>query len=59
VNWILGERNKADMLMKALVGSKLVNAVGSVLGKRMTSARESVGKYADSISMYEEEVNRV
>jgi hypothetical protein len=59
VNWIPGGRNKADMLTKALVGSKLVNAVGSVLGKGMTSARGSVGKYADSIGMCEEEVNRV
>jgi hypothetical protein len=45
--------------MKALVRLKLVNTVGSVLGKGMTSARGSVGKYADSISIYEEEVNRV
>jgi hypothetical protein len=52
VNWILGGRNKADMLTKALVGSKLVNAVGSVLEKGMILARESIGKYADSIGMY-------
>jgi hypothetical protein len=59
LNWISGGRNKADMLTKALVGLKLVNAAESVLGKGMTSLRESVRKYADSIGICEEEVNRV
>jgi hypothetical protein len=56
---ILGERNKANMLTKALVESKLVNTVASVLEKGMISARRNIGKYADSIVMCEEEVNRV
>jgi hypothetical protein len=47
------------MLMKALVGSKLDNTVGSVLWKRKILARGCIRKYDDSTGMYVEEVNRV
>jgi hypothetical protein len=45
--------------MMALIELKLVNTVGSILVKGMTSARGSIERSADSIGMCKEEVNIV